>query len=68
MYQTFTEVKSALSSGKSVVNIVDHYLKTIQEQKEINAFLEVFETEAREQRCKWFKRFEKHAAHYVLYY
>jgi aspartyl-tRNA(Asn)/glutamyl-tRNA(Gln) amidotransferase subunit A len=49
MYQTFTEVKSALSSGKSVVNIVDHYLKTIQEQKEINAFLEVFETEAREQ-------------------
>ena len=49
MYQTFAEVKSALSSGKSVLNIVDHYLTTIQEQKEINAFLEVFETSAREQ-------------------
>ena len=49
MYQTFAEVKSALSSGKSVLNIVDHYLTTIQEQKEINAFLEVFELEAREQ-------------------
>ena len=49
MYQTFAEVKSALSSGKSVLNIVDHYLTAIQEQKEINAFLEVFELEAREQ-------------------
>ena len=49
MYQTFAEVKSALSSGKSVLNIVEFYLDNIQKQSELNAFLEVFETSAREQ-------------------
>jgi aspartyl-tRNA(Asn)/glutamyl-tRNA(Gln) amidotransferase subunit A len=49
MYQTFAEVKSALSSGKSVVDIVEFYLDNIQKQSELNAFLEVFETSAREQ-------------------
>lgn len=49
MYQTFAEVKSALSSGKSVMDIVDYYLNNIQKQSELNAFLEVFETSAREQ-------------------
>ena len=49
MYQTFAEVKSALSSGKSVLNIVEFYLDNIQKQSELNAFLEVFVTSAREQ-------------------
>ncbi len=49
MYQTFAEVKSALSSGKSVVDVVEFYLDNIQKQSELNAFLEVFETSAREQ-------------------
>ncbi len=49
MYQTFAEVKSALSSGKSVLNVVEFYLDNIQKQSELNAFLEVFETSAREQ-------------------
>jgi len=49
MYQTFAEVKSALSSGKSVLNIVEYYLTNIQKQSDLNAFLEVFETSVREQ-------------------
>jgi aspartyl-tRNA(Asn)/glutamyl-tRNA(Gln) amidotransferase subunit A len=49
MYRTFAEVKSALSSGKSVLNVVDHYLNEIQKQSELNAFLEVFEESARAQ-------------------
>jgi len=49
MYHTFAEVKSALSSGKSVLNVVEFYLDNIQKQSELNAFLEVFESSAREQ-------------------
>lgn len=49
MYKNFAEVKSALSSGVSVLNIVDAYLKTIQENSDLNAFLEVFEQTAKEQ-------------------
>ena len=47
MYQTFAEVKSALSSGKSVVEIVDQYLSAIKEHASLNAFLEVFEEDVR---------------------
>lgn len=49
MYATFTDVKSALSSGKSVTEILETYLNTIQERASLNAFIEVFETSAREQ-------------------
>lgn len=49
MYTTFSEVKNALSAGKSVVAIVGHYLATIEANKELNAFLEVFETTVLEQ-------------------
>ncbi len=49
MYQNFAEVKSALSSGKSVVDIVEYYLTNIEKQTELNAFLEVFEKSVREQ-------------------
>ncbi len=49
MYQTFAEVKSALSSGKSVMDVVEYYLTNIEKQTELNAFLEVFEKSVREQ-------------------
>lgn len=49
MYKNFAEVKNALTSGVSVLNIVDGYLKTIQENSDLNAFLEVFEQSAKEQ-------------------
>lgn len=49
MYKNFAEVKSALTSGVSVLNIVEAYLKTIQENSDLNAFLEVFEQSAKEQ-------------------
>lgn len=49
MYNNFSEVKQALTSGETVVNIVEHYLKRIQENKDLNAFLEVFEESARDQ-------------------
>lgn len=44
MYKTFSEVKQALSAGRTVVDIVSDYLSAIEANKELNAFLEVFET------------------------
>ncbi len=49
MYKTFTEVKKAISSGESVVSIVEGYLQRIHERAHLNAFLEVFESSAKEQ-------------------
>jgi len=49
MYRTFAEVKDAISSGKSVVSIVGEYLKTIESNQDLNAFLEVFEQTALQQ-------------------
>jgi aspartyl-tRNA(Asn)/glutamyl-tRNA(Gln) amidotransferase subunit A len=49
MYKTFTEVKKAVSSGESVVSIVEGYLQRIYERAHLNAFLEVFESSAKEQ-------------------
>lgn len=43
MYKSFTEVKSALASGISLLDIVKVYLQRIQDQSDLNAFLEVFE-------------------------
>lgn len=48
MYQNFAEVKLALSSGKSVLDIVDAYLEKIEANSDLNAFLEVFDASARE--------------------
>lgn len=42
MYKTFSEVKVALSAGKSVESIVLSYLEQIENNKDLNAFLEVF--------------------------
>lgn len=52
MFRTYAEVKHAISSGKSVLSIVEHYLGAIREQEHLNAFLEVFEDSAREQARK----------------
>ncbi len=49
MYRTFGEVKAQLSTGKSVVSIVQDYLAEIERKKELNAFLEVFTDSALEQ-------------------
>ena len=43
MYKSFTEVKSALASGISLLDIVKVYLQRIHDQSDLNAFLEVFE-------------------------
>lgn len=49
MYKNFAEVKLALSSGSTVLDIVEHYLAKIEEKRDLNAFLEVFEDSVREQ-------------------
>lgn len=49
MYKTFTEIKSALEKGRTVQDILQSYLDNIKERKGLNAFLEVFETSAKEQ-------------------
>lgn len=51
MYKNFAEVKQALASGKTVLNIVNHYLSEIERQQDLNAFLEVF-TETALERAK----------------
>jgi aspartyl-tRNA(Asn)/glutamyl-tRNA(Gln) amidotransferase subunit A len=48
MYTSLTDVKNALSSGVSLLEIVDKYLNNIEEKKELNAFLEVFTDSVRE--------------------
>lgn len=42
MYNSFAEIKSALTSGKSVADITHYYLDQIEEKKHLNIFLEVF--------------------------
>ena len=42
MYKNFAEVKLALASGVSLLDIVNTYLNRIEATKELNAFLEVF--------------------------
>jgi aspartyl-tRNA(Asn)/glutamyl-tRNA(Gln) amidotransferase subunit A len=49
MYHNFAEVKIALSSGKPVLDIVEDYLHNIEQNKDLNAFLEVFEDSVRQQ-------------------
>lgn len=49
MYKTFTEIKAALDKGRTVQDILQKYLENIKERKDLNAFLEVFETSAKEQ-------------------
>ncbi len=52
MYRTFAEVKNALSSGASVLDVVNNYITRIEEYSELNAFLEVFEDSARAQAAR----------------
>ena len=49
MYHNFAEVKIALSSGKSVLDIVEEYLQAIADNRDLNAFLEVFDDSVRQQ-------------------
>ncbi len=47
MYKSFSEVKKEISSGKlNCQALVSHYIKRIDENKHLNAFLEVFGDEA----------------------
>lgn len=47
MYRTFAEVSQAISSGISVIDVLEHYLSEINNNKHLNAFLEVFDDSAR---------------------
>lgn len=49
MYRTIKEVKEALLSGESVLSITEYFLGKIDEQKHLNAFLEVFTDSAKVQ-------------------
>ena len=46
MYTSFAEIKDALSQGTTVVDVTKSYLAKIEENKHLNAFLEVFEETA----------------------
>ncbi len=50
MYLSLAETRSAIADGSTTMEAVTrHYLKTIQEKSELNAFLEVFEEGALQQ-------------------
>jgi aspartyl-tRNA(Asn)/glutamyl-tRNA(Gln) amidotransferase subunit A len=49
MYKSFAEVKSALASGKTVLDVVQDYIRVIERSSDLNAFLEVFQSSAKEQ-------------------
>lgn len=46
MFRTFTEIREAINNGKTVQEILQGYLKNIEDRKNLNAFLEVFEVSA----------------------
>ncbi|MBU2018896.1 MAG: Asp-tRNA(Asn)/Glu-tRNA(Gln) amidotransferase subunit GatA [Bacteroidetes bacterium] len=48
MYKSYKDVKQAIKSGVSAVEITNFYLKKIEENGHLNAFLEVFESSALE--------------------
>ncbi len=52
MLRTYAEVQNAIASGTTVMSILDDYLARIQENQHLNAFLEVFESSARDQAIK----------------
>ncbi len=45
MYTSFSEVRAALSAGKTLVEITQHYLTQIELNSNLNAFLEVYSEE-----------------------
>ncbi|MGY8925708.1 MAG: Asp-tRNA(Asn)/Glu-tRNA(Gln) amidotransferase subunit GatA [Flavobacteriales bacterium] len=47
MLQTYADVRKAISSGDTVISILEGYLKAIEEKIHLNAFLEVFEDSAK---------------------
>lgn len=48
-YSSLSEVKSDHANGQvTITQLVDHYIKRIEELSELNAFIEVFGAEARE--------------------
>jgi aspartyl-tRNA(Asn)/glutamyl-tRNA(Gln) amidotransferase subunit A len=49
MYRTIAEIQGALRSGKTALDLVEEHLSRIEAHQHLNAFLEVFETSAREQ-------------------
>ena len=50
MYLSLAETRSAIADGSTTMEAVTrHYLKTIQEKSDLNAFLEVFEEDALKQ-------------------
>lgn len=42
MNRTFADIKAAINNGKTVQDILQSYLKQIEERKSLNAYLEVF--------------------------
>lgn len=52
MYANFAEVKQALSSGVTVLQVLEQYLQRIKEHEDLNAFLEVFSASSIEQAKK----------------
>lgn len=48
MYRSISQIKEALLSGKTVLEITHSYLKLIEQNAHLNAFLEVFEKSALE--------------------
>ena len=49
MLRTYADVEKAISSGDTVVSILESYLETIKKNEHLNAFLEVFKESALEQ-------------------
>ena len=48
MFNSIQENKSAVASGTSLMDILEHYLIQIESNKHLNAYLEVFEKSSRE--------------------
>lgn len=52
MFNSIQENKSALESGKTLLDILEHYLTRIEAHKNLNAYLEIFEDSARSEAAR----------------
>ncbi len=61
-YTSFDDIQKAIDEGTSVVEIVNYFLKRIDEHKDLNAFLEVFKDFALEQAQKVDEKLKSNSA------
>ncbi|MFK8036799.1 MAG: Asp-tRNA(Asn)/Glu-tRNA(Gln) amidotransferase subunit GatA [Crocinitomicaceae bacterium] len=62
MYHSFSDIQKALNGGSKALDIVNHYLSKIEDNKHLNAYLEVFTESAKAKAKDVDKKIENNTA------